>query len=139
MIQYNMKVNFYNNTLIAKRINQTHFPLMQYIEENKHLDFDTLDNQIKEKFNPYGAEFGLLTINSKTLAKLKITKEEIKLITTNNQTHIHNKHFKTIIQRINKHIEKNYDVNLSMLKLFFKCSINSKSEYIYFNLQSKEI
>ena len=136
-----MKINFYNYNLIANRTNQIHFPLMKYIEENNHLDPDTLHQQIIEKFNPYGAEFGLLTINSKTLAKLKFTKEEIKLITTNenSQTYIHNKHFKTIIQRINKHIEKNYDVNLSMLKLFFKCSLNSKSEYIYFNLQSKEI
>lgn len=141
MIQYTMKINFYNYNLIAKRMNRIHFPLMKYIEENNHLNPDTLHQQIIEKYNSYGAEFGMITIDTKTLAKLKITKEEIKSITTNknNQSYIHNIHFKTIIQKINKHIEKNYDANLSMLKFFFKCSLNNKSDFIIFNLQCNEI
>lgn len=136
-----MKINFYNYDLIGKRMNRIHPFLIKYIDEHETDNFEHLNNLIKEKYNSYGAEFGMITIDTKTLAKLKITKEEIKSITTNEGSHsyIHNKDFKTIIQRINKHIEKSYDVNLSILKLFFKCSLNNKSEYIYFNLQSNEI
>lgn len=136
-----MKINFYNYDLIGKRMNHIHPFLIKYIDEQETDNFEHLNNLIKEKYNPYGAEFGMITINSKTLAKLKFTKEEIKSITTNNnnQSYIHNIHFKTIIQKINKHIEKNYDANLSMLKLFFKCSLNNKSDFITFNLQCNEI
>ncbi len=136
-----MKINFYNYDLIGKRMNRVHPFLIKYIDEQETDNFEHLNNLIKEKYNSYGAEFGMITIDTKTLSTLKITKEEIKSITTNknNQSYIHNIHFKTIIKRINKHIEKNYDVNLSMLKLFFKCSLNNKSDSIIFNLQSNEI
>ena len=136
-----MKINFYNYDLIGKRMNHIHPFLIKYIDEQETDNFEHLNNLIKEKYNSYGAEFGMITIDTKTLAKLKFTKEEIKSITTNNnnQSYIHNIHFKTIIQKINKHIEKNYDANLSMLKLFFKCSLNNKSDFITFNLQCNEI
>jgi hypothetical protein len=136
-----MKINFYNYTLAAKRMNNIHYQLIQFTEENNHLKFDILQNLIQEKFNPYGSEFGMITINTKTLALLKLNKKEIKSIIFNQGSHsyIYNKDFKKIIQRINKHIGKEYNIDLSILRQFFKCSLVSKSEYIVFNLLSNEI
>ena len=137
-----MNITFYNYDLIAKRMNYT-FPLiMDFIEENKSKGIEETIFLIINKF-PYGAEHGKLTINTNTLNLLNPTKEEIKSIIKieENQTHIYNKDFKKIIKRIDtlNTYNKNYNVNLSMLRLFFKCSLNAKTEYISLYLKSKEL
>lgn len=119
------------------------FPfMMDLIEEHKTKDFEQLQMLINEKF-PYGAEHGKILIDSKILNLLNPTKEEIKSIIKieENQTLIYKKDFKKIIDRIdtlNKY-NKNYNVNLSMLRLFFKCSLNAKTEYISLYLKSNEL
>jgi hypothetical protein len=134
-----MNITFYNYDLIAKRMNYT-FPLiMDFIEENKSKGIEETIFLIINKF-PYGAEHGKLTINTNTLNLLNPTKEEIKSIIKieENQTLIYNKDFKKIIKRIDT-LNTYNNVNLSMLKLFFKCSLNAKTKYISLYLKSKEI
>jgi hypothetical protein len=137
-----MNITFYNYDLLGKRMSYT-FPLMMdLIEEHKTKDFEQLQILINEKF-PYGAEHGKILIDSKILNLLNPTKEEIKSIIKieENQTLIYNKDFKKIINRIDKlnKYNKNYNVNLSMLRLFFKCSLNAKTEYISLYLKSNEL
>lgn len=137
-----MNITFYNYELLGKRMSYTFFPMMDFIEKHETKDFEQLQILINEKF-PYGAEHGMISIDTKILNLLNPTKEEIKSIIKieENQTHIYNKDFKKIIKRIDtlNTYNKNYNVNLSMLRLFFKCSLNAKTEYISLHLKSKEL
>ena len=134
-----MNITFYNYELLGKRMSYTFFPMMDFIEKHKTKDFEQLQILINEKF-PYGAEHGKILIDSKILNLLNPTKEEIKSIIKieENQTLIYNKDFKKIIKRIDT-LNTYNNVNLSMLRLFFKCSLNAKTEYISLYLKSKEL
>ena len=125
-----MKINFYNYDLIFKRMSRNHLSLIKFIDEQKTNDFEHLNLLIKEKFNTYGPEFGHIIIDTKTIAILKLTKEEIKFLLKEDNNTIYNKDFKKIIQRINTQIKNKPNTDLHMLKMFFKFSIRAKSEYI---------
>jgi hypothetical protein len=125
-----MKINFYNYDLIFKRMSRNHLSLIKFIDEQKTNDFEHLNLLIKEKFNTYGPEFGHIIIDTKTIAILKLTKEEIKFLLKEDNNTIYNKDFKKIIQRINTQIKNKPNTDLHMLEMFFKFSIRAKSEYI---------
>ena len=125
-----MKINFYNYDLIFKRMSRNHFSLIKFIDEQKTNDFEHLNLLIKEKFNTYGPELGHIIIDTKTIALLNLTKEEIKFLLKEDNNTIHNKDFKKIIQRINTQIKNKPNTDLHMLEMFFKFSIRAKSEYI---------
>lgn len=110
-------------------MSRNHLSLIKFIDEQKTNDFEHLNLLIKEKFNTYAPELGHIIIDTKTIALLKLTKEEIKLLKDDNYT-IYNKDFKKIMQRINAHIKNKPNTKLRMLEMFFKFSIRAKSEYI---------
>ena len=111
-------------------MSRNHFSLIKFIDEQKTNDFEHLNLLIKEKFNTYGPEFGHIIIDTKTIAILKLTKEEIKFLLKEDNNTIYNKDFKKIIQRINTQIKNKPNTDLHMLEMFFKFSIRAKSEYI---------
>lgn len=111
-------------------MSRNHLSLIKFIDEQKTNDFEHLNLLIKEKFNTYGPELGYIIIDTKTIAILKLTKEEIKFLLKEDNNTIHNKDFKKIIQRINTQIKNKPNTDLHMLEMFFKFSIRAKSEYI---------
>ena len=93
-----MKINFYNYDLIGKRLSYQYPLVMKFIEEQDTDDFEQLNNLIAQKFNRFGPAYGNITIDTKTIALLKLNKEEIKLTIQDNLNTIYNKDFKKIIQ-----------------------------------------
>ena len=134
-----MKINFYNYDLIGKRLSYQYPLVMKFIEEQDTDDFEQLNNLIAQKFNHYGPENGYITIDTKTIALLKLNKEEIKLTIQDNLNTIYNKDFKKIILKINAHLKNNPNKDLSLLKSFFQFSLRAKSEYISLYLKCKEL
>ncbi len=133
-----MKINFYNYYLIGKRMKYI-FPLMMdFIEEQETTEHEEIQKLLKEKF-PYGAEHGMTSIDTRTIALLNLSKEELlSTITHDGFSYIYYKDFKKTIQRINEYNKLHYNTNLAQLLIFFKCSYKAKSESIAFCLQSKE-
>jgi len=136
-----MKINFYNTDIQGKRMNQHHHQITKFMEENQHLDFEQRYNMIKEKFNYTQPQNGFVSINTKTIALLKLTKEEIKSLALKeeNYQYIYNKDFKKIIQRIKKYNKNKKNKELLEFELFFYFSIIEKTEFITLFLQSKEL
>ncbi len=134
-----MKINFYNYDLIGRTMRLQHPFIMKFINELDTDDFEQINNQLKEKFNNDGPQYGTITIDTKTIALLNITKEEILNTIQDNKNTIYNKDFKKIISRINTYNKNNLNTDLYMLQLFFEYSIRAKSEWISLYLQSKEL
>lgn len=133
-----MKINFYNYDLISKRMSHNHHSLIKFIDEQKTNDFEQLNSLIKEKFKTYAPELGYITIDTKTIALLKLTKEEIKILLKEDNNTIHNKYFKTIIQRINTQIKNKPNTDLLLFETFFKFSLKAKSKSITLYLKNNE-
>lgn len=134
-----MKIKFYNYELMGTTMSYQHPLIMKFIDELNTDDFEQINNQLKEKFNLDGPQYGTTTIDTKTIALLNITKEEIIHTIQDNKNTIYNKDFKNIISRINTHNKNNSNTDLYMLKIFFELSIRAKSKYISLYLQSKEL
>lgn len=115
-----------------------HHSLIKFIDEHKTNDFEQLNSLIKEKFKTYAPELGYITIDTKTIALLKLTKEEIKILLKEDNNTIHNKDFKTIIQRINTQIKNKPNIDLHLLRTFFKFSLKAKSKLITLYLKNNE-
>ena len=130
-----MKINFYNYDLIGKKMSREHYQVVKFFEDNSHLDFNTLYQLAKEKFNPYGAKYGMLTIDTRTIGLLNVTKDELKSIIINDGfSYILNKDFKKIIKRLNN----SQHPELKSLFSFFQYSFIEKSESISFCLKANE-
>jgi hypothetical protein len=114
---------------------------MKFINEQHTNDSEQINILLKEKFYIDSPQHGKITIDTKTIALLNITKEEIKSLfpIEENNNYIHKKDFKRIINRINTYNKKNSNTDLYILQLFFNYSIRTKTEYISLYLQSKEL
>ena len=136
-----MKINFYNYDLIGRTMSYQYPFIIKFIDEQDTDNFEQINKRLKEKFNSHGPQHGLITIDTKTIALLNLTKEETKSLfpIEENNNNIYNRDFKRIITRINTQNKKNSNTDLYMLKTFFEFSIRAKSEYISLYLQSKEL
>jgi hypothetical protein len=136
-----MKINFYNYNITGRIMRLQHPLIMRFINEQDTNDFEQINILLKEKFNLDGPQCGTITIDTKTIALLNLTKEEIKSLfpIEENNNYIYNKEFKRIITRLNTYNKKNTNTDLYMLQLFFKYSIRTKSDYISLYLKSKEL
>jgi len=136
-----MKINFYNYDLIGKTMSYQYPLIIKFIDEQDTDDFEQINKRLKEKFNSHLPQHGLITIDTKTIALLNLTKEETKSLFSieENSNNIYNRDFKKIITRIKTQNKKNSNNDLYMLKTFFEFSIRAKSEYISIYLQSKEL
>ena len=134
-----MKINFYNYELIGRTMKLQYPLIMKFINEQDTDNFEQINIRIKEKFNSDGPQYGTITIDTKTIALLNPTKEEILITILDNKNTIYNKDFKRIITRIKSYNINNTYTDLYMLQLFFEYSIREKTEWISLYLQSKEL
>lgn len=136
-----MKINFYNYELIGRTMKFQYPLILKFIDEQDTDDFEQINIRIKEKFNSDGPQYGTITIDTKTIALLNPTKEEIKSLfpIEENNNYIYNKDFKKIITKLKSYNKKNPNTDLYMLQLFFDYSVKTKTEWISLYLQSKEL
>jgi hypothetical protein len=126
-----MKIQINNYEIMMKKQNLKFNLLMNFIDEQEIYDLDKINqyskhlNSIYSSHNSYN---GIITIKTKTLALLKLSKKEIKNIIKQDSIffNIYNNDFKTIYNKI----KKLNNPELNELKLFFQLSIKLKTDFI---------
>lgn len=129
-----MNIQFNNLNTMMQKQHLTWNLLMNFIDKLETYDEDKIKkyseklNSIHVIDNPYN---GKITIKSKTLALLNLSKKEIKEMINQDSMFffLYNKDFKTIYNKIIK-INPVDNPEIEDLELFFRLAINSNIDHI---------